>query len=143
MILVDTDHLTLLTNARAAAHEALLERLYAAPPQIIGVPIIAAEEQCRGWLAEIARHRDLDKQIHAYDQLAKLFEFLGEWEILRFDTNAAELFERLRKQHRRVGTQDLKIAAISLANEALLLSANLRDFKQVAGLRVENWLGSA
>ena len=35
---------------------------------------------------------------------------------------------------------DLKIAAIALVNDALLLSGNLRDFRQVPGLRVENWL---
>jgi tRNA(fMet)-specific endonuclease VapC len=35
---------------------------------------------------------------------------------------------------------DLKIAAIALVNQALLLSANLRDFEKVPQLRVENWL---
>jgi predicted nucleic acid-binding protein len=34
----------------------------------------------------------------------------------------------------------LKIAAIAMAESALLLSANLRDFQKVPGLRVENWL---
>ena len=37
-------------------------------------------------------------------------------------------------------TQDLKIASLALANDALLLSANLRDFEQVSGLSVESWL---
>jgi tRNA(fMet)-specific endonuclease VapC len=37
-------------------------------------------------------------------------------------------------------TMDLKIAAIALVNQVLFLSANLRDFEQVPGLRVENWL---
>jgi tRNA(fMet)-specific endonuclease VapC len=35
---------------------------------------------------------------------------------------------------------DLKIAATALVNDALLLSANRRDFERVPGLRVENWL---
>ena len=34
----------------------------------------------------------------------------------------------------------LKIAATALVNNALLLSANQRDFERVPGLRVENWL---
>jgi predicted nucleic acid-binding protein len=34
----------------------------------------------------------------------------------------------------------LKIAAIALANNARLLSANLRDFEKVPGLHVENWI---
>ncbi len=40
----------------------------------------------------------------------------------------------------RISTMDLKIATIGLVNDALLLSANLRDFQQVPGLRVEDWL---
>ena len=40
----------------------------------------------------------------------------------------------------RIGTNDLKIGSITLVNEALLLSANLRDFEQIPGLLVENWL---
>lgn len=35
---------------------------------------------------------------------------------------------------------DLKIAAICIAHDAMLLSRNLVDFEKVPGLRVENWL---
>ncbi len=140
MILLDTDHLSILTNARASAYAALMGPIEAASSEAFGVPVIAAEEQCRGWLAEITRQRDADRQVLGYDNLAKLFDFLGDWEIVRFDAPAAVQFKHLRKQHRRMGAQDLKIAAIALVNNALLLSANLRDFNQVPGLQVENWL---
>ncbi len=140
MILLDTDHLSVLTNARASAHATLLGRIRAAQAEEFGIPVIAAEEQCRGWLAEVGRQRDVQKQVLAYERLARLFEFLAHWTVVRFDARAAAEFIRLRKQLRRMGTQDLKIAAIALTNGALLLSANLSDFSQVPGLRVENWL---
>ena len=35
---------------------------------------------------------------------------------------------------------DLKIASIALLNDALLVTANVRDYSSVAGLRCENWL---
>lgn len=35
---------------------------------------------------------------------------------------------------------DLKIASIALSQDALVLSANLRDFEQVPNLQVEDWL---
>src|SRR4051794_27107371 len=98
MIPLDTDHLSILTNARASAHGVLLGRIEAAATDDFGVPIIAAEEQCRGWLVAIARHRDPDKQVRAYEQLAKLFDFLGDWDIVRFDVRAADHFTRLRQQ---------------------------------------------
>ncbi len=40
-----------------------------------------------------------------------------------------------------IGTQDMKIAAIALVPDALLLSRNTVDFARVPGLRVESWLG--
>lgn len=46
-----------------------------------------------------------------------------------------------RRQNIRIGSMDIKIASIAIANDALVLSANLRDFELVPGLRVENWLG--
>jgi predicted nucleic acid-binding protein len=35
---------------------------------------------------------------------------------------------------------DLKIASIVVVDNGTLLSANLRDFEKVPGLRVESWL---
>jgi len=74
------------------------------------------------------------------NRLARLVEFLSDWETLGIDDRAEEQFDHLRKQRIRIGTQDLKIAAIALAHRGLLLSANLRDFRRVPGLTVENWL---
>lgn len=34
---------------------------------------------------------------------------------------------------------DLRIASIALASAATLLSRNLRDFRQIRGLSVEDW----
>lgn len=61
-------------------------------------------------------------------------------QILPFDQEAADTFHRLKGDRFRPGTMDLKIAAICLAHEATLLTRNLRDFEQIPGLRVENWL---
>lgn len=60
--------------------------------------------------------------------------------MIEWNEPAADHFVRLRKSHLRIGTQDLKIACTALAHDALLLSANLCDFEQVPGLRVEDWL---
>ena len=60
-------------------------------------------------------------------------------EVLDFDDEAAAEYRKLRGMKVRIGTMDLKIAAITLAHGALLLSRNLRDFKRVPGLDVEDW----
>jgi tRNA(fMet)-specific endonuclease VapC len=139
MILLDTDHLSVLTDRRAAGNAALVERLErAAEP--LAIPVVAVEEQCKGWLAKLARTRPIHQQISPYQRLAELFDFLAEWDILSLSEAAADLFAQLRRQKVRIGSQDLKIAAIALTHNALLLSANQRDFQKVPGLRVENWL---
>ena len=94
----------------------------------------------RGWLAVIAKEKSSLRQVIGYWELAKLFEFFQEFVIAPFDEAAARQFDDLRQQRLGVGTRDLKIAATALAQNALLLSANLRDFERVPGLRVENWL---
>ncbi len=140
MILLDTDHLTVLIDERHVSNKLLTSRLASSGESSVSTTIITAEEQCKGWLAQINRVRDLREQVVAYERLAKLFEFLRNWDLVRFDLPAAEEVERLRKQRVRIGTHDLKIAAIALVNDALLLSANLRDFRRVPSLRVESWV---
>jgi tRNA(fMet)-specific endonuclease VapC len=139
MILLDTDHLSILINRNSTGHVALVSRLENSRDSL-GVPVICVAEQCKGWLAKIHRTRDVQQQIPAYERFIKLFHFFQNWEIVSFQTVAANAFHDFRRQKVRIGSQDLKIAAIALAHNALLLSANLRDFLQVPGLRVENWL---
>jgi tRNA(fMet)-specific endonuclease VapC len=107
---------------------------------MVGVAIVTVEERMRGWLAVIAREKTALRQVVGYRELTRLFDFYQEFVIVPFDEAAAQEFEDLRGQRLRLGTMDRKIAATALAQKALLLSANLRDFEQVPGLRVENWL---
>jgi tRNA(fMet)-specific endonuclease VapC len=139
MIFLDTDHLSVVVNRRAAGHASLMDRLDNARDSL-SVPVICVEEQCKGWLAKIHHTRDVHQQILAYEHLKLLFHFFRKWEIRSFDTAAASAFNELRRQKIRIGSQDLKIAGMTLTSHALLLSANLRDFQKVPGLRVENGL---
>jgi len=106
----------------------------------VAVTIITVEEQMRGWLAEIGRHADPRRQISAYAKLHRQFEVFADWMILQLDAASADLFLNLRRQGVRIGSMDLKIACIALVHNAALASRNSRDFAQVPGLRLENWL---
>lgn len=140
MIVLDTDHLNVLVYRHGAQSQRLLGRMNDSFDQTFATTIVSVEEQMRGWLAEIRRHRNLPKQLIAYQRLADLIDFWAQWEIIRMNDQAAAEFESLRKQRIRVGTQDLKIAAIAKSLDAVLLSANLRDFEQIPGLNVEDWI---
>lgn len=56
-----------------------------------------------------------------------------------FDEQALEIFQSLWLQRVRIGTMDLKIAAIALSNHATLLTRNSKDFSKVPGLRFDDW----
>ena len=71
--------------------------------------------------------------------LKETLDCFSETTVLEFDEAAAAHFERLQQLRLRVGTMDLKIAAIALARDATVLSRNLKDFTRVPGLRVEDW----
>ncbi len=139
MILLDTDHLSVHAFPDSRVYGVLSAKIRKTPDDF-GTTIVCLEEQLRGWLAAIKRKHDVDQQVPVYDQLGRLWDYFRDWQILRFDAQAAELFKRFRQHKIRIGSQDLKIAAIALTQDALLLSANLRDFRQIPGLRVENWM---
>ena len=106
----------------------------------IAVTVVTLEEQMRGWLAEINRHQNPHRQITAYTKLQRQIEVFTDWMIFPWDTDSAELFLDLRRQGVRIGSMDLKIACITLAHNATLLTRNSGDFVQVSGLQIENWL---
>ena len=62
--------------------------------------------------------------------------------MLPFSHMAAQEHQRLRKAYPRLGNMDLKIAAIALTYNAVLLTRNVSDFGQIVGLLTENWSGA-
>ncbi len=113
MILLDTDHLSVLKYDEHPRFRALRARMNASEDSFFATTIVSAEEQMRGWLAKIHAAKDAEQQVAWYEQLAWLIEFLADWQIIAFDQQAAAEFKRLQRLRLRIGTFDLKIAAIA------------------------------
>ena len=79
------------------------------------------------------------QQVEAYRRLLQHLANDRRIPVLAFDETAAIVFQQVRHARLRIGTMDLKIAAIAVSRHATLLSRNLADFRQVAGLQVEDW----
>jgi len=138
MWLLDTDHLTILERGGSMALP-LQMRLGQVPVQDIDMTIISCEEQMRGWLARTAQARTPSERVKTYQLLRKHIDTFADFAIFAFDEAASSQFERLRQASIRIGTNDLKNAAICLANDVTLLTRNLKDFSKVPGLRAEDW----
>jgi tRNA(fMet)-specific endonuclease VapC len=73
-----------------------------------------------------------------------LEQFVSPLEIAPFDRRAALVYGKIRalldKRGRPIGSMDLLIAAHALSLDIRLATNNVREFKNVPGLRVENWV---
>ena len=140
MVLLDTDHLSVLEWQDSPAALRIRTRLQNHSPDEVGTTIINFEEKMRGWMAILAKARKVKEQIEAYRRLSQQLRlFRSVSFVLEFEERAAVEFQRLKKEHPRLGTMDLKIAAIALSHQATLASRNERDFRQIPGLVLEDW----
>ena len=137
--LLDTDHISILHHRERPAVEILESRLDQIPESEIKVSIISFQEQTQGWLAYLRRARKPAHILKGFADLHNLLRYYTAREVLPFDESAMMEFLTLQKQRIAIGTADLRIAAIAKANNVKLLSRNLRDFRLVPGLDVEDW----
>lgn len=139
LVILDTDHLSLFQRKDSLESMRLTLKFAENPrPQVV-TTIITFEEQMRGWLAVLAKSRTFEQQIQAYSRLNEFLENFRQITVLSFDQKAATKLTHLKSLKLRVASMDLKIASIALANDALLLSRNLRDFENIPTLKVEDW----
>jgi tRNA(fMet)-specific endonuclease VapC len=138
MYLLDTDHMSLLDRGGTEGRR-VRDRLRILLLEDVATTIVSYEEQMRGWLGRVARATTLERRVSDYGELRQLLRNYCDIAIVDFDARAATEFERLRQARIRIGTMDLKIAAIALANDATLLIRNLSDFGKVPELKVEDW----
>jgi tRNA(fMet)-specific endonuclease VapC len=70
-------------------------------------------------------------------------EFLAPYEIVAFDQSAAAHYAEIRAHLERKGTpigpNDLVIAATVLCRGGCLITSNVKEFRRVPGLQVEDW----
>jgi tRNA(fMet)-specific endonuclease VapC len=83
-----------------------------------------------------------EELVRAQKLLDRTENLLAQIPIIPFDQKAGVQFERLNriKKARKIGRADILIASIVLANKAVLVTRNIRHFKQISGLSVKNWV---
>lgn len=133
--ILDTDQVSLLQRGNAA----VAARLAALATSDVAITMITGEEQLQGRLSVIRRARTQTEIVRGYERLYETLRFYGSVALVLYDAGAAARFDELRRQGIRIGTQDLRIATITLTQGATLVTRNTRDFSQVPGLTTEDW----
>jgi len=136
--LLDTDILTHLLAGR----EAVVRRLSRLEDPEVGTTVVTKIELLRGRFDFLLKAATAREVLRAQEWLLKTERLLGDILVIPFDTRAAEHFERLRSTPalRKIGRADLLIASIALAHRATLVTRNIRHFRPIPSLTVENWI---
>jgi tRNA(fMet)-specific endonuclease VapC len=132
---LDTDMLTLWLRGQ----ETVTARVAATPPQQLAVTIITVEEILGGWYTQIRQARDDQQLARAYQALQQAVEFTRSIQLLPFNPPGIRRYRQLRTHHRRIGTNDLRIAAIVLEQQGILVTRNTTDFTDIPGLQLDDW----
>ena len=109
------------------------KRLTAIPPGNISIPAVALFEVECGVL----------KSHNSARRRRQLAQLTGACRVLHFDDKVAGIAARiqvdLERRGSKIGPLDTLIAATALANGAILITHNTREFGRVPGLQIEDW----
>ena len=124
-------------------HSTVRQRLPRLPEDdLVVTTIITFGEDLGGWLPACRRAPDGVARARAYARLQRGLDFYQQWICLPCDEATAAIFDQLRAQKLRIGTNDLAIAAITLAVNGTLVTRNTVDFQRIPGLMLEDWTQS-
>lgn len=113
----------------------VLKRFLKMKPDSIGISSITVSELYYG----VAKSSKTNENTIALEQ------FILPLTVVNFTKEDSIFYGKLRakleKKGKLIGAMDMLIAAQALCRELILITNNVREFKNVEGLSVENWIG--
>jgi tRNA(fMet)-specific endonuclease VapC len=136
MILLDTDIMTLWLQGQPLVSKHVLEAT-----DLVATTVVSRIELMQGRFDFLLKASDGAQVQSAQARLDHTERQLQGLVVVPFDAQSAAEFDRLRqiRNLKRIGRADLLIASITLAQRATLVTRNLRHFRQITALNLENW----
>jgi tRNA(fMet)-specific endonuclease VapC len=130
---LDTDIcVAFLRGASVAVRDRLLQHSRAT----VALPAIVVAELLLG----------VEKSTQPRRYRGKVEDFIESLQIVTFGANAAKQYARIRAlleaKGEPIGANDYLVAAIVAAEQGTLVTGNVREFRKVPGLKLENWLAA-
>ena len=129
MFVLDTNSLIYYFKGLGNVAATLLQT----PPRDIGIPSIVLYELEVG-ISKSTAPEKRSKQLAVLTSVVNVLPF-GVQEAKQ----AAQIRAALESRGQPIGPYDILIAATALANQATLVTHNLREFGRIRGLQVEDW----
>ncbi|WP_396956947.1 tRNA(fMet)-specific endonuclease VapC [Nitrosomonas sp.] len=103
-----------------------------------------ADMMCVSTITEAELLHGAEKSQQREHNLRQVADFLSRLEVLPYTSKAAghygDIRADLERKGKPIGVNDLHIAAHACSEGFILVSNNLHEFKQIDGLRLENWI---
>ena len=137
--LLDTDHLSVLQQESSPERAVIVLRINETGCVNVLAAVISFHEQMRGAHAFINSARKREQLVRGYGMMSKIIDTFSTFRVLPFDDLAASIAESSVIPTSKIGTMDLRIASIALANDLTLVTRNTSDFVRVPNLKLEDW----
>jgi tRNA(fMet)-specific endonuclease VapC len=137
--LLDTDHISFLQRRSRSEFSQLTFRMSQHPMSDFALSVISFHEQVIGAHSFINRAQTNTDLSRGYTLLLETLNGFAKAPVLPFDAKEIAIFDEMRTQKVRVATMDLRIAAIAISNNLVLLTRNTGDFGKVPNLIIEDW----
>lgn len=136
--LLDTDTTSYLIKRNSPHHRKVLNRLLSLPPSAVAISSITICELVSG----IKQIPD-QNMVHKKRVQEALEHFITSINILDYTYAAAliygEMRARLKSKGKDIGAMDCLIASHALNEGRILVTNNIKHFKQIKELEWENW----
>ena len=137
MYLLDTDILSLFYDGDSR----IGQRMRHIDPAEIATTIVTKIQILRPRYDFVLRATDSEQLLRAQQWLHRSESRFDDIPVVPLAEESARVFDTLRadRRLRKIGRADLLIACIALANRATVVTRNVRHFRVVPNLQMENW----
>ncbi|MEL0589898.1 MAG: type II toxin-antitoxin system VapC family toxin [Planktothrix rubescens PR222] len=112
-------------------------------PNDIAITVVTVQESFNGWIVLINNSSESKDLVRLYTKLSITLDFFKAVRILNFDEKASKIYEKLINENRELDKKklqkDVRIAAITLSVNGVMVTANKRDFSLIPDLVIEDW----
>jgi tRNA(fMet)-specific endonuclease VapC len=138
LYILDTDHISLFLGNYPPVRDRVLQT-----KAECSITVISVQEIFNGWVGQLNRVENEAYKIEIYQRLHLTTQFIQQMSVINYEQAASDRYQQIIKVNpilaKRRLEKDMRIAAIALANDAIIVTRNKRDFEQVPKLTIEDW----
>ena len=131
MYFLDTNTCIYFLNGK---YDSIKQKMLSTSPNDISIPSIVKAELLLGAYKSKNRKANTEK----VEQLLAPFEIIPFEDLMTYVY--ADIRNKAEKKGETIGPNNLLIAAIVKFNEGIIVTHNVKEFKRIEGLKIDDWI---